>query len=81
MEIGELIFIGFYSLAATNALFFAAYIWFKQDKNVYPSILLSLCLLITAYRIAQMLLHDLQDDFNLGINLRILFFFIPTFRL
>lgn len=81
MEIGELFFIGFCSLAAINALFFAAYIWFKRDRNIFPSIILSWFMLITAYRIAQMLLHDLQDDFNLGINLRILFFFIPTFPL
>lgn len=81
MEIGELIFIGFCSLAAINALFFAAYIWFKRDRNIYPGVLLSLFMLITSYRIVQMLLHDLQDDFNLGINLKILFFFIPTFPL
>jgi AraC-like DNA-binding protein len=81
MEIGELIFIGFCSLAAINALFFAGYIWFRIDRNIYPGILLSLFLLITSYRIAQMLLHDLQDDFNLGINLRTIFFFIPTFPL
>ena len=81
MEIGELLFIGFCSLAAINALFFAGYIWFKHDRNIYPSILLSLFLLITAYRIAQMLLHDLQDDFDLGINLKTLFFLIPTFPL
>jgi AraC-like DNA-binding protein len=81
MEIGELIFIGFCSLAAINALFFAGYIWFKRDRNIYPSILLSLFMLITAYRIAQMLLHDLQDDFNIGINIKTLFFFIPTFPL
>jgi len=81
MEPGELIFIGFCSMAAINALFFAGYIWFSRDRNIYPSILLSLFLLITAYRITQMLLHDLQDDFNLGINLKTLFFFIPTFPL
>jgi len=81
MEIGELLFIGFCSLAAVNALFFAGYIWFKRDRNIYPSILLSLFLFITAYRIAQMLLHDLQDDFDLGINLKTLFLFIPTFPL
>jgi len=28
-----------------------------------------------------MLLHDLQDELNLGISLKILFFFIPTFAL
>lgn len=28
-----------------------------------------------------MLLHDLQDDFNLGINVRTFFFFVPTFPL
>ena len=33
MEIGELIFIGFCSLAAINALFFAASIWFKLDRT------------------------------------------------
>jgi len=60
---------------------FAVYIWFKHDKNIYPGILLSLFLLITAYRIIQMLLHDLQDDFNLGINVKTIFFFIPTFPL
>jgi AraC-like DNA-binding protein len=81
MEIGELLFISFCSLAAINALFFAGYIWFRRDRNIYPSILLSLFLLITAYRIVQMLLHDLQDDFNLGINVRTFFFFIPTFPL
>src|SRR5512133_3649488 len=81
MRIGELFFIGFCSLAAINAIFFAGYIWFKRDRNIYPNILLSLFMLITAYRIVQMLLHDLQDDFNLGINIRILFFFIPTFPL
>ena len=81
MEIGELVFIGFCSLAAINALFFAGYLWYKRDRNIYPSILLSLFLFITAYRIAQMLLHDLQDDFDLSINLRTLFFFIPTFPL
>jgi len=81
MEIGELLFIGFCSLAAINALFFAGYLWFRRDRNIYPSILLSLFLFITAYRIAQMLLHDLQDDFDLGINLKTVFFFIPTFPL
>ncbi len=81
MEIGELFFIGFCSLAAINALFFAGYIWFRRDRNIYPSVLLSLFLLITAFRIAQMLLHDLQDDFDLNINLKTLFFFIPTFPL
>ena len=81
MEIGELLFIGFCSLAAINALFFAGYIWFKRDRNIYPGILLSLFLFITAYRIAQMLLHDLQDDFDLSINLKTLFFLIPTFPL
>jgi AraC-like DNA-binding protein len=81
MEIGELIFICFCSLAALNALFFAVYIWLKRNRNTYASFLLSLFLLITAYRIVQMLLHDLQDDFNLGINVRTFFFFIPTFTL
>ncbi len=81
MEIGELTFIGFCSLAAINALFFACYIWFRRDKNIYAGILLSLFMLITAYRITQMLLHDLQDDFDIGVNLRTLFFFIPTFPL
>jgi AraC-like DNA-binding protein len=81
MEIGELTFIGFCSLAVINALFFAGYIWFRRDRNIYPGILLSLFMIITAYRIAQMLLHDLQDDFNLGINLKTIFFFIPTFPL
>ncbi len=81
MEIDELFFIGFCSLAAINALFFAGYIWFRRDRNIYPGIILSLFLLITAYRIAQMLLHDLQDDFDLSINLKTLFFFIPTFPL
>lgn len=81
MEIGELIFIGFCSLAVINAAFFAGYIWLKRNKNTYASALLSLFLFITSYRIAQMLLHDLQDDFNLGINIRTFFFFIPTFPL
>ena len=81
MEIGELIFICFCSLAALNALFFAVYIWLKRNRNTNANILLSLFLLITAYRIVQMLLHDLQDDFNLGINVRTFFFFIPTFTL
>ena len=45
MEIGELIFIGFCSLAAINALFFAGYLWFKVDRNIYPSILLTLFML------------------------------------
>lgn len=81
MEIGELIFIGFCSLAAINALFFAVYIWLKPNRNAYASFLLSLFLLITAYRILQMLLHDLQDDFILGINVRTFFFFIPSFLL
>ena len=81
MEIGELIFIGFCSLAAINAAFFACFIWLKRNRNTYASTLLSLFLIITAYRIAQMLLHDLQDDFNLGINVRTFFFFIPTFPL
>ena len=81
MEIGELIFIGFCSLAIINALFFAGYIWFKHNRNIYSSVLLSLFLIITAYRIAQMLLHDLQDDFNIGINLKTFFFYIPTFPL
>jgi len=81
MEIGELIFVGFCSLAVINALFFSGYIWFKRNRNSYSSVLLSLFLFITAYRITQMLLHDLQDDFNLGINLKIFFFFIPTFPL
>lgn len=81
MKIGELLFISFCSLAAINALFFSGYIWFRREKNIYPSILLSLFLLITAYRIVQMLLHDLQDDFYLSINLKTLFFFIPTFPL
>jgi len=81
MEIGELLFICFCSLAALNALFFAVYIWFRRDRNIYPAILLSLFMIITAYRITQMLLHDLQDDFSLGINLKTIFFFIPTFPL
>jgi len=81
MEIGQLIFIGFCSLAAINAIFFSGYIWFKRDRNLYPNILLSLFMLITAYRIIQMLFHDLQDNLSLGINLRILFFLIPTFPL
>ena len=81
MEIGELTFIGFCSLAAINAAFFACFIWLKRNRNTYASTLLSLFLIITAYRIAQMLLHDLQDDFNLGINVRTFFFFIPTFPL
>jgi len=81
MEIGELTFIGFCSLAAINAAFFACFIWLKRNRNIYASTLLSLFLIITAYRIAQMLLHDLQDDFNLGINVRTFFFFIPTFPL
>jgi len=81
MEIGELIFICFCSLAALNALFFAVYIWLKRNRNTYASFLLSLFLIITAYRILQMLLHDLQDDFNLGINVRTFFFFIPAFPL
>jgi len=81
MQIGELIFIGFCSLAAINAAFFAGYIWFKRDRNTYASSLLSMFLIITAYRIAQMLLHDLQDDFDIGINLKTFFFFVPTFPL
>ena len=78
---GELAFIGFCSLATINAIFFAIYIWLKKSKNTRANFLLSLFLIITAYRITQMLLHDLQDDFNLGINLRTFFFFIPTFPL
>ncbi len=81
MEMGELIFIAFCSLAAINAAFFACFIWLKRNKNTYASTLLSMFLFITAYRIVQMLLHDLQDDFNLGINVRTFFFFIPTFPL
>jgi len=81
MEIGELIFICFCSLAAINAIFFTGYLWFKRNRNTRSSVLLSLFLLITAYRIIQMLLHDLQDDFNIGINLKTFFFFIPTFPL
>ena len=81
MGFGEFIFIGFCSLAALNAVFFAAYIWLKPNRNTYASALISLFLIITAYRIAQMLLHDMQDDFNLGINLKTFFFFIPTFPL
>jgi AraC-like DNA-binding protein len=81
MEMGEITFIGFCSLAAINALFFSGYIWLRRDKNLFPAILFSLFMLNTAYRIVQMLLHDLQDDFNLGINLRLLFFFIPSFTL
>ena len=81
MGFGEFIFIGFCSLATINAIFFAAYIWLKRNKNTYASFLMSLFLFITAYRIAQMLLHDMQDDFNLSLNLRTFFFFIPTFPL
>lgn len=81
MEIGELIFIGFCSLAVLNALFFAVYLWFKRGRNITAGIILSVFMLITAYRIVQMLLHDLQDDFNMSINVRIIFFFIPTFPL
>ncbi len=81
MEIGELTFIGFCFLAALNAVFFAVYIWLKRNRNTYASALLSLFLFITAYRILQMLLHDLQDDFDFGINLKTFFFFIPTFPL
>jgi AraC-like DNA-binding protein len=81
MHPGELIFIGFCSLAAINAVFFAVYIWFSRDRNTYASALLSGFLLITAYRIIQMLLHDLQDDFGIGVNLKTFFFFVPTFPL
>ena len=81
MEPGELTFIGFCSLAAINAVFFACFIWLNRNRNTYASNSLSIFLLITAYRIAKMLLHDLQDDFNLGINVRTFFFFIPTFPL
>lgn len=81
MEIGELIFIAFCSLAAINAAFFACFLWLKRNKNNFASTLLSTFLIITAYRIVQMLLHDLQDDFNMGINVRTFFFFIPTFPL
>ena len=76
-----MIFIGFCSLATINALFFAGYLWLKRNRNIYPSVLLTLFMLITAYRMAQMLLHDLQDDFDIGINIKTLFFFIPTFPL
>ena len=81
MGFGEFVFIGFCSLATINAIFFAVYIWLKRNRNTSASLLLSLFLIITAYRIVQMLLHDLQDDFNLGINLGTFFFFIPTFPL
>jgi len=81
MEVGELIFIGFCSLAAINALFFIGYLIIKKNKNNVASITLSVFLVITVYRILQMLLHDLQDDFNIGINLKSFFFFTPTFLL
>jgi AraC-like DNA-binding protein len=81
MGSGELVFIGFCSLAAINAILFAVYIWLKRNRNTYASTLMSVFLLITAYRITQMLLHDLQDDFNLSLNIKTFFFFIPTFPL
>ncbi len=81
MEIGELIYIGFCSLAVINALFFAFYVWIRQNRNSYATALLALFLIIMAFRILQMLLHDLQDDFNLGINIKTFFFFIPVFPL
>jgi len=81
MGFGEFAFIGFCSLASINAIFFAVYVFLKRNRKTSASALLSLFLLITAYRITQMLLHDMQDDFNLGINLRTFFFFIPAFPL
>lgn len=81
METGELIFIGFCSLAAINALFLSVYISFRRDKNVYAAAAISAFLVLTAFRIIQVLLRDLQQDFNLGINLRSIFFLIPTFPL
>lgn len=81
MEIGELTFIGFCSLAAINALFFAVYVTSRREKNLYATALLSAFMIIIAYRIIQMLLHDLQEDFNIGLNLRSFIFYIPTFPL
>lgn len=81
MEIGELTFIGFCSLAAVNALFFAAYIMFRREKKPYATALLSVFMLMIAYRIIQMLLHDLQEDFNIGLNVKSFLFYIPTFPL
>ena len=81
MEIGELLFIGFCSLAVINALFFAGYIWFKRDRNIYPGILLSPFSFIATYFITHMFMNVLQDDFDLSINLRTPFFFIPAFPL
>lgn len=81
MGFGDLIFIVFCSLAIINALLFSGYIWFKKNRNNFASALLSLFLFIIAYRITQMLLHDLQDDFDIGINPSALFFFIPTIPL
>lgn len=81
METGELTFIGFCSLAAINALFLAVYFTFRRERNVYAAALFSAFMLMIAFRIIQVLLHDLQDDFDLGLNLRSLFFFVPTFPL
>jgi len=81
MSPGELIFIGFCSLAAINAIFFAVYIWFKRDRNIFPGILLSLFLVCIAFRIFKLFTNELQYYYDIRFNINTFFLLIPLFSL
>jgi len=81
MAAGELLFIVFCSIAAINAGFIAVYSWFQHEKNLTPNILFTIILILAAYRISNLLIHDLVDDFQLGVQIPDILIYQPEHSL
>jgi len=78
MNLGELIFMIFCTIGAFNALFLSIFIWFQRNKNTIPNLLLSIFLVLTAFRIIRLLLTDFQDNFDLDFKLPLLYYSISV---
>lgn len=78
MKLGELVFMTFCSIGAFNALFLSVYIWFQRVKNTIPSLLLSLFLVFTAFRIIRLLLTDFQDTSDSDFNFPLVYYAITV---
>ena len=81
MNIGELLFLVFCSIAVVNVLFMTIYVWLQRERNTIPSLILCTFFIIVAERIVKLLLHDLKGDFGLNINFTQAYFLLPTIAL
>ena len=52
MNIGELLFLVFCSIAVVNLLFMTIYVWLQRERNTIPSLILCTFLIIVAERMS-----------------------------